>query len=52
MRIYMGERPDLWKVLRTADTVVLLPPGGLTVRGDRNYEIVKSSEGKYQLQLS
>ena len=51
IRIYEGERPDLWRVIRTADTVMLLPPGGLTVRGDRNYEIVKTDDGKYQLQI-
>ena len=49
LRIYTGERPHLWQILRTKDTVMFLPPGGYTVRADRNYEVLRIDEGKYQL---
>ena len=49
IRIYRGERPHIWSVIRTMDTVVFLAPGGFTVRSDRNYEVLKTSSGTYQL---
>ncbi len=41
VRMYWGERPHRWDVLRTKDTVVFLAPGGFTVRDDRNYEVLQ-----------
>ena len=49
MRMYSGERPYTWRVLRTMDTVVFLAPGGFTVRADRNYEVRRKDEAMYQL---
>ena len=47
--LYWRERSYTWEVLRTQDTVVLLPPGGFTVRPDRNYEADRISDRTYQL---
>ena len=49
MRMYWRERPYTWPVGRTKDTVLFLPPGGFTVRGDRNYEVVRMDEGSFEL---
>ena len=49
MRIYVGDRPYSWAVLRTKDMVVLLVPSGFMVRADRNYEVFEVEEGKYRL---
>ena len=49
MRIYVGDRPYSWAVLRTMDIVVLLVPSGFMVRADRNYEVFEVEEGKYRL---
>ena len=38
-----------WKVLRTADSVVLLPGSGVNLRADRNYEILRASDGRLKL---
>ena len=47
--IYWHERPLIWQVIRTADMVIFLAPGGFTVRMDRNYQAHKTKEGKYHL---
>lgn len=49
MRMYWRERPYTWPVLRTRDTVVFLAPGGFTVRGDRNYEVARRDETRFEL---
>lgn len=49
MRMNWRERPHTWPVLRTKDTVLFLPPGGFTVRADRNYEVVRIEDGKFEL---
>ncbi len=49
IRMYTGERPHTWPIIRTSDTVVFFAPGGFTVRADRNYEVLKIGEGKYRL---
>ena len=49
IRIYKGERPHTWSVLRTMDTVVFLAPGGFTVRSDRNYEVLQTIDETYRL---
>ena len=51
MRIDWNERPLTWKILRTADRVVLIPPGGFTVRADRNYQVSEIGEKRYQLSM-
>ena len=47
--IHSGERFRKWTVVRTKDSVLFFPPGGFTVRADRNYEVLRLDEGKYQL---
>ena len=49
IRLYWLDRPYSWRVLRTMDTVVFLPPGGITVREDRNYEVRQIGEGEFHL---
>lgn len=49
LQMYWRGRPYKWPVLRTADTVVFLPPSGFTVRGDRNYEVVRTEQGQFEL---
>ena len=49
MRIYVGDRPYSWEVLRTKDTVVFLVPSGFTIRSDRNYEVCEVEMGKFRL---
>lgn len=51
MCIYWNERPFMWKILRTADSVVLIPSSGFTVRADRNYQVSKINEERYQLYM-
>jgi hypothetical protein len=50
IRMYWGERPHVWQILRTMDSVVLLAPGGFTVRPDRNYEVLQTDDGRFRLQ--
>ena len=49
MRLYWGERPYIWRILRTKDSVIFLAPGGFAIRADRNYEVHRLSEGEYRL---
>ncbi len=43
------DRVYRWDVLRTKDTVVFLAPGGFTVRGDRNYEVLRGVDEVFRL---
>lgn len=38
-------RPVYWQVLKTADSAVLLPKPPVTLRKDRNYEILRAESG-------
>ena len=49
LRMYWRDRPYGWPVLRTADTVVFLAPSGFAARRDRNYEVVRTEAGQFQL---
>ena len=49
MEMYVDERPYVWQVLRTKDSIMFLPPVGFTVRSDRNYEIRQADDGKFRL---
>ena len=40
-----------WPVLRTADSIILLPPAGVELRTDRNYEIRLIGDDTYFLHL-
>jgi len=48
---YSGERPLLWRVTRTGNAAVLLPPGGVTIRDDRRYELLRSDNGRFRLEV-
>ena len=50
IRMYWRKRPHTWPVRRTKDTVLFLPPRGITVREDRNYEARRIGESEYHLQ--
>ncbi len=43
-------RPIRWQVIKTADTAVLMPRPSVTLRRDRNYEIVRAEDGRLVLQ--
>ena len=47
--LYWKETPQLWEVIRTGDRAVFLPPGGFTIRDDRNYEIREVDRERYEL---
>lgn len=49
MWMYWDQRPRRWQVARAKDHVMFFPTDGFTVRADRNYEVFRISEGKYQL---
>ena len=49
IRIFWRDRPYVWPVLRTKNTVLFLAPGGFNVRADRNYEIRRIGESAYHL---
>lgn len=48
---YSGERPLHWRITRTGTAAVLLPPGGVTIRGDRRYELLRADNGRFQLEV-
>jgi len=50
IRLYWGDRPHFWQIIRTKDSVILQAPGGFTVRSDRNYEVIQTDEGRFRLQ--
>ena len=39
VRVLSEERQRVWKVLRTGDTVLFLPPAGFVIKDGRNYEM-------------
>lgn len=47
--LYWGQQPRRWQVVRARDHVIFFPADGFTVRADRNYEVLRIGEGKYQL---
>lgn len=51
LRMYADDRPTYWRVLKTADSAVLIPKQPLTLRRDRNYEIRQAEDGHLLLRL-
>ena len=49
IQLFSDQRPNTWKVVRTKDNILFLAPGGFTVRADRNYEVRRIGEGRFQL---
>jgi hypothetical protein len=52
MQMFSDQRPYYWKVVRAMDNILFLPPGGFTVRSDRNYEVRRIGEDRFQLRES
>ena len=49
VRVLSGERPRVWKIVRTRDTVLFLPPAGFMIKESRNYEMRFDDEFAYVL---
>ncbi len=49
VQLYVDQRPYTWKVLRAMDSVVFFAPGGFNVSSDRNYEVRRIGENRFQL---
>lgn len=52
IRMYYDGKPYFWKVLKTVDSAVLMPNPTLSLRKDRNYEILRADGGNLVLRLS
>lgn len=52
LQIYSDERPVQWKVTLTADRAVLFPHGGVTIRSDRNYDLLRTEDGRLRLKIA
>jgi hypothetical protein len=48
---YSGERPLQWRVAQTPSFAVLLPPGGVTIRPDRRYELLRADDGRFRIEI-
>ncbi len=51
IRMYFEGRPIHWQVVKTADSAVLIPRPSLTLRSDRNYEILRTENGRLVLRI-
>lgn len=49
VKVLYEEQPRLWKILRTGDTVLFLPPAGFMVKEGRNYEMRFDEGTGYEL---
>ena len=50
IELFLNDFCYTWSVIRTSDSVLFLPPGGVTIRDNHNYQIHRTDEGKYELQ--
>jgi hypothetical protein len=48
---YSGERILQWRVTKTADSAVLLPPGGVTIHPGRKYELLRGENGRFRIEV-
>jgi hypothetical protein len=51
IRMYYEGRPIHWQVVATADSALLIPRPTITLRVDRNYEILRNEDGRLVLRL-
>lgn len=49
IQMFSDQRPYNWKIVRAMDNILFVAPGGFTVRSDRNYEVRRIGEGRFQL---
>ena len=49
IQMFSDQRPYTWSVIRAKDNILFIAPGGFTVRSDRNYEVRRIGEDRFQL---